>query len=179
MRTLKLIGILLLVALTLGLALGTTLAFAQAAAPAAPTIPTGVNPWADGQQDATALFSVLIESFKIAWYLGVSALLYLLVIILRGNLKIGGWTVIIPWLSKWLAEKGPAWTAWGVVILGGLGSAFGALALVVDWSWWPIMSTMFGGLVAGVQLAFSAMGMNNLVSNTKAALAAKREAVPG
>ena len=116
---------------------------------------------------------VLINTFQSAWFLGVALSLFLLMNLIRGKLRIGNWTVKIPKFSDWLNGTGKQFKSYFVIGLTGLGMAFAALQIVEVWEVMVVVKAMLGGLLAGVQLALAALGVNSLDKNRKEAKKAK------
>lgn len=148
-----------------------TLAFAQAVGADAPVLsavtPTPDNPLPVDPFDLLDSIQVLINTFQSAWFLGVALVLFLFVNVLRGKLRVGNWVVKIPKFSDWLEGTGKKFKSWFIVGITGLGMAFAALKSVDVWEAWPIAKTMLGGLLAGIQLALAAIGVNSMVKNHK------------
>jgi hypothetical protein len=132
-----------------------------------PAVATTIDPFSNVDVSLENVVNLIWKTFASAWYLGIALVLYLLVNFIRGKLKIFGWIVKIPKFTDWLEGKGKLWRSIFIVGFVALGSAFGALATVSSWTLWPIIKAMFGGLIAGAQMALSAMGINSLVANTK------------
>jgi hypothetical protein len=147
-----------------------------AAAPVvAPTNPLPVDP-----VDLIAVIKLIIEAFGSTWYLGLALVLYMLVNLLRGKLKIGSWIIRIPYVSDWIDGIGATWKAVVIVGVTAIGGAFAGMALApLPWAAGSLATAMVSGLISGALLAFAAMGVDSAVSTVKkpevavAAIAAK------
>lgn len=155
---------------------GLGVAFAQDAQPApaavpvaAPAgLPTAQNPLPADPFDLVTAITALITAFRGAWYLGVALLLFVLINILRGKVKLGDWIVRIPWLSDWLDDAGRKAKAWIILCGTGVGCAFAGMAAAPEpWTAGGVATAMLSGLVGGIVIALAAMGVNDLVQTGK------------
>lgn len=145
---------------------------------APPVLPTIEKPFPVDPFDGVGAVVSLIQAFKGAWYLGLALLLYLFVNVLRGKMKLGNWTVRIPWLSDWLDGTGRRFKAYIILGVSGIAGAFAGMAAAPDpWTAGGVAMAMFSGLLGGITLAFAAMGVNDFKQSGRAPEADVKSAV--
>jgi hypothetical protein len=110
------------------------------------------------EEDVDVIKSIK-DFFGKAWYLVTAGILFLLVALVRGKAKLGSWVIKVPWLSDWLDGAGSKAKFWIILILTGLGCAFGALIDVQNWVFNEIAKVALSGFAVGISTALMAMGV--------------------
>lgn len=153
------IGLLCAVLTVLGIG-----AFVYAQAPDAPfavtpreIIPTPQNPLPNELVDVDSAIKYLLMSSP--WYIVTAFIVFLVIALLRGKLKLGSWIVRIPKLSDWLDTKGSRFRFWAVIILTGIGMGFYNLSNCKTWTAKEVVITFLLGIPSGITIAFAAMGV--------------------
>lgn len=106
--------------------------------------------------DVFGQVSDIVTSFDGGWYLGVAAILFILVQFVKGKFGLK-----IPYVTEWLEGKGAAaktYIIWGLLaVAGGLVSLSQA-----DWTIWKF----FNGALAGLAVGLGSSGAHTGVTQT-------------
>lgn len=121
-------------------------------------LPTPENPLPDELVGIDYALKYLIQASP--WYVVSAFIVFLLVALLRGKLKLGSWNIRIPAVSDWLDGKGSRFRFWAVIVLSGLGMGFYNLSKCTAWTAKEVIVTFVLGIPSGITLALAAMGLD-------------------
>jgi len=124
-----------------------------------PDVPTPENPMPDIVSVEKAI-DYMLSNFSSVWYMLVAFCLYILISILRGKAKLFGWTVKIYKLSNWLDGAGSKVKLYLIIGMSAVGMGCFALKNVTTWALLPVAKIAISGMVSGVVIALTAMGVN-------------------